>query len=54
MASVTYKNVVKRYGDMTVIKDLSMEIKDKEFVVFVGFWVRKIYQLADVSRVGRD
>ncbi len=36
MASVTYKNVVKRYGDLTVIKDLNMEIADKEFVVFVG------------------
>lgn len=36
MASVTYKNVAKRYGDLTVIKDLSMEIADKEFVVFVG------------------
>ncbi len=36
MASVSYKHVVKRYGDVTVIKDLSMEIADKEFVVFVG------------------
>lgn len=36
MASVTYRNVVKRFGDVTVIKDLSMEVADKEFVVFVG------------------
>lgn len=36
MASVTYKNVYKRYGDVTVITDLNMEIADKEFVVFVG------------------
>ncbi|MCB8969093.1 MAG: sn-glycerol-3-phosphate ABC transporter ATP-binding protein UgpC [Chloroflexota bacterium] len=36
MASVTYKNVFKRYGDVTVITDLNMEIADKEFVVFVG------------------
>lgn len=36
MASVTYKHVVKRYGDVIVIKDLNLEIDDKEFVVFVG------------------
>ena len=36
MASVTYKNVVKRYGDVTVLRDINMEIADKEFVVFVG------------------
>lgn len=36
MASVTYKNVYKRFGDVTVITDLNMEIADKEFVVFVG------------------
>ncbi|MCA9971517.1 MAG: sn-glycerol-3-phosphate ABC transporter ATP-binding protein UgpC [Anaerolineales bacterium] len=36
MASVTYRNVYKRYGDVTVITDLNMDIKDKEFVVFVG------------------
>ncbi|MFO7678810.1 MAG: sn-glycerol-3-phosphate ABC transporter ATP-binding protein UgpC [Chloroflexota bacterium] len=36
MASVTYKNVYKRYGDVVVITDLNMEIADKEFVVFVG------------------
>jgi multiple sugar transport system ATP-binding protein len=36
MASVTYRNVYKRYGDVTVITDLNMEISDKEFVVFVG------------------
>ena len=36
MASVTYKNVMKSYGDNIVINDLSIEIADKEFVVFVG------------------
>lgn len=36
MANVTYSHVVKRFGDLTVIKDLNIEIKDKEFVVFVG------------------
>ena len=36
MASVTYKNVFKRYGDVEVIKDFNLEVVDKEFVVFVG------------------
>lgn len=36
MAGVTYRHVYKRYGDITVITDLNMEIADKEFVVFVG------------------
>lgn len=36
MASVSYRNVYKRYGDVVVINDLNMEIGDKEFVVFVG------------------
>jgi multiple sugar transport system ATP-binding protein len=36
MASVTYKHVYKRYGDVEVIKDLNLDIEDKEFVVFVG------------------
>lgn len=36
MASVTYNHVYKRYGDVEVIKDLNLDIADKEFVVFVG------------------
>lgn len=36
MASVTYDNVYKRFGDVEVITDMNVEIKDKEFVVFVG------------------
>jgi len=38
MASITFKNVVKTYEDskVTVIPDLNLEIKDKEFVVLVG------------------
>lgn len=36
MASVTYDGVFKRFGDVEVIKDMNVEIKDKEFVVFVG------------------
>ena len=37
MASVTYRNVVKRYSpEVTVLQDINMDIQDKEFVVFVG------------------
>lgn len=37
MASITLKNVRKTYpGNVTVIEDLNLEIKDKEFVVLVG------------------
>src|SRR5260370_35087647 len=37
MASVTYDHVVKRYtADVTVVKDLNVDIKDKEFMVLVG------------------
>lgn len=36
MASVSYRHVYKRFGDVTVVTDLSLEIADKEFVVFVG------------------
>lgn len=36
MAGVTYRNVYKRFGDVTVITDLNLEVHDKEFVVFVG------------------
>jgi len=36
MSSVTYRNVYKRFGDFTAVEDLSIEIADKEFVVFVG------------------
>jgi len=37
MASVTYHHVLKRYSaDLTVVKDMNVEIKDKEFMVLVG------------------
>jgi multiple sugar transport system ATP-binding protein len=37
MASVTYDHVVKRYtADLTVVKDMNVAIKDKEFMVLVG------------------
>ncbi|MFL5733677.1 MAG: ABC transporter ATP-binding protein [Chloroflexia bacterium] len=37
MASVLFDHVVKRYsGDVLAVKDLNMEVKDKEFLVLVG------------------
>jgi multiple sugar transport system ATP-binding protein len=36
MASISIRNLVKRYGNYTVIPDLNLEIADHEFVVFVG------------------
>ena len=36
MASVTYKNVFKKFGDLMIIKDLNITVEDKDFLVLVG------------------
>ncbi|MBU2530010.1 MAG: sn-glycerol-3-phosphate ABC transporter ATP-binding protein UgpC [Elusimicrobia bacterium] len=36
MASVQFKNIEKKYGDVSVLKGVDLEIKDHEFVVIVG------------------
>src|SRR3954468_18683826 len=37
MANVVFEHVVKRYaGGVTAVKELSFEVKDKEFLVLVG------------------
>ncbi len=36
MASVTYKNVTKKFGDVTAVNNISFEVADKEFLVLVG------------------
>lgn len=36
MASVTYNNVIKSFGDVEVIKNLNFTVEDKEFLVLVG------------------
>jgi len=36
MAGVTFKEVEKRYGDVLVIENLNLEIRDREFMVLVG------------------
>src|SRR5829696_4302159 len=36
MATVTFDHVYKRYGDVTAVNDLNLEIGDGEFMVLVG------------------
>ena len=36
MARLLFKNVVKKYGQTTVVYDFNLEIHDKEFLVLVG------------------
>ena len=36
MAGVTLQNVTKRYGNVIAVNDANLEIRDKEFMVFVG------------------
>ncbi len=36
MANVILKNLVKRFGSVTAVDDLSIEIRDREFAVLVG------------------
>ena len=36
MASVTFEKVHKKFGDLTIINSLDIEVQDKEFLVLVG------------------
>lgn len=36
MASVTYRNVIKKFGEVYAVNNLNIEIADKEFLVLVG------------------
>jgi multiple sugar transport system ATP-binding protein len=36
MASITVKNLTKKYGNTVAVKDLNLQIGDKEFFVFLG------------------
>ncbi|MCZ4089005.1 ABC transporter ATP-binding protein [Sinorhizobium psoraleae] len=36
MASVTFKNVSKKFGEFVAITDFNLDIKDKEFLVLLG------------------
>ena len=36
MADIVLKNIYKRFGDFTAVRDLNLEIRDKEFLVLLG------------------
>src|SRR6185503_17721956 len=36
MANVTFQNVVKKFGDVTAVNNLNINVDDKEFLVLVG------------------
>src|SRR3954469_603571 len=36
MATVTLRNIRKKYGDVEIIKGVDLDVADREFVVFVG------------------
>src|SRR4029079_3416915 len=36
MATVTFDHVGKRYGEVTAVNDLNLQIQDEEFLVLVG------------------
>ncbi len=36
MATVTFDHVTKRFGDVVAVNDLSLEVRDEEFLVLVG------------------
>src|SRR6476659_3407005 len=36
MASVTFKDVVKKFGSFVAVTDLDLEVRDKEFLVLLG------------------
>src|SRR5213596_2738414 len=36
MATVTFDHVTKKFGDFTAVNDLSLQVKDEEFLVLVG------------------
>ena len=56
MARVLFEHVYKRFGNVEVVKDINLDIKDKEFLVLVGpsgcgksTCLRMIAGLEDVS-----
>ncbi len=36
MARVAFENVIKKYGDVTAVNNLNIDVADKEFLVLVG------------------
>ena len=37
MGEIQFKNICKKFGDVKVIEDLNLTIKDGEFTVLVAF-----------------
>ena len=50
MASITLKNISKWFSDNQVIKNIDLNIRDGEFVVFVGEDLEGLYTLIDVNQ----
>ena len=46
MATVTFEGVGKRYGDVQAVRELSLEIADREFMVLVFMWTWNEFLLA--------
>ena len=36
MATVTYDHITKKFGDVSAVKDLNLQVRDEEFLVLVG------------------
>ena len=36
MATVSLKNLVKKYGQLEVVHSINLEVKDREFITLVG------------------
>ena len=56
MAEIQLKHVYKKYEDQVVaVRDFNLEIKDQEFVIFVGaFRMREIDNSKNDCRAGGD
>ncbi len=54
MASISLEHIKKTYEDgVTVIPDLNLEIRDREFLILVGpFRLRQVHHSAYDCRVG--
>ena len=50
MAELKLENIYKIYdNNVTAVTDFNLHIQDKEFIVFVTFWMRKIYNITNGS-----
>ena len=46
MTTVTYDHVTKRFGEVTAVNELSLEVADGEFMVLVFMWTWNEFLLA--------